>query len=59
MDRTNLVDALFQYYMGNPCLTEDIDYLDEAQRLHHYSTQIASMSNEEIKETLDCFEVEY
>ncbi len=47
--KANLLD----YYMTNPSLTEEIDYLSEGERLKIYTEQINQLSIQEVLEALE------
>ena len=40
--------ALLTYYMDNPSLTNDVDYLPDEERLAHYTSWIESLSGDEL-----------
>jgi len=48
-DRKRLID----YYMDNPCLSNEIDYLDNDKRLKNYTEQVSLMSDEDVREELN------
>ena len=40
--------AILTYYMDNPSLTCDVDYLPDHERLAQYTTWLDSLSDEEL-----------
>jgi hypothetical protein len=39
--------------MDNPCLSNEIDYLDNDKRLKNYTEQVSLMSDEDVREELN------
>lgn len=56
MENNVLREKLLNYYMDNPCLSQEIDYEIDSVRLEYYKREIALMDIETIKEELENFE---
>lgn len=46
-------DKLFQYYMDNPCLSNDIDYKPEIIRQYYWSNYVNSLTPDELERELN------
>jgi hypothetical protein len=50
-----LKERLLDLFMGNPCLSQDIDYEPDNIRFNHYSEYVHDLSEDELHEQLANF----
>jgi hypothetical protein len=60
INRDKCISVLVQYSMDNPCLSRDIDYSEEEERLSYYTNQYKEIEDRALlQEVIDSLNEDY
>jgi len=52
-----LKQLIFEYFIDNPCLSNDIDYQSNKKRKRYYAKMLKNLNEDDLKEIANDYEI--